>query len=523
MNRADVTRTVTIFFFLATSALTALAERINHEGRILGDMQLVTTPLLFNTAAADAIVAAMQVMPVDSAWNEDISARPLLANSAEMISRIKADLSSTRQTLRPFYEMNYVIVPPDYPRRAINFFNYADESDLEGGTGTTGLYPIAPNTPVETWPRNTEGLTLEQWQRDIYDEGGDRHSIIVDPAAGFIWETWLTRLVGNNWEASNGAKFGLNSNALRPAGWTSADAAGLPMFPAVVRYDECERGMVEHALRLIVAKTRRQYIYPATHYASSIPATSAQYPAMGQRLRLKSAFVIPANWTKQEKAVLLAFKKYGGVVADNGGFFSISVCPDDRFPSGAFDHLSTIDVNNFEVIETTSATGGPRSPGAPSVDVGADQTTQFPGGAVILEAQVNDPGGTAVVQWKKYSGPGTVTFQNSSQPQTSATFSAPGLYTLMVSGANGIHPIAYDAVVVQSLPRVAIDPSGNDIVLTFATSAGQRYRCEQRSDLTAGEWLPLADNIYGTGSNVAVTDFGATPDGQTFYRLVVLP
>ncbi len=99
------------------------------------------------------------------------------------------------------------------------------------------------------------------------------------------------------------------------------------MFPALVRYDECERGMVEHALRLVVAKTRREYIYPATHYASSIPATSTQYPAMGQRLRLKASFVIPANWTMAEKAVLLALKKYGAIVADNGNFFSISVAP----------------------------------------------------------------------------------------------------------------------------------------------------------------------------------------------------
>ncbi len=113
---------------------------------------------------------------------------------------------------------------------------------------------------------------------------------------------------------------------MRPDGWTSGDAAGLPMFPAVVRYDECRRGMVEHALRLVVKKTRREYIYPARHYASSIPATSVNYPAMGQRLRLKSDFVIPSNWTIEEKAVLLALKKYGAIVADNGNFFSVSVC-----------------------------------------------------------------------------------------------------------------------------------------------------------------------------------------------------
>src|SRR5207244_12445088 len=102
--------------------------------------------------------------------------------------------------------------------------------------------------------------------------------------------------------------------------------------PAVVRYDECERGMVEHALRVAVPKTRAQYIYPATHYASSIPATSTQYSAMGQRFRLKANFPIPDNWTIEEKAVCLAPKKYGALVADNsGGFFSVSACSGDPF------------------------------------------------------------------------------------------------------------------------------------------------------------------------------------------------
>ena len=149
----------------------------------------------------------------------------------------------------------------------------------------------------------------------------------------------MTKLVGTNWEASNGAKFDLNSDALRPAAWTSGDAAGLPMFPALVRYDECERGMVEHALRLVVKHTRADFIYPARHYASVPYTTDANVPAMGQRLRLKSSFAVPDNWTVQEKAVLRAFKKYGALVADNGNFFSISVTPDDRWPGGAFDHL----------------------------------------------------------------------------------------------------------------------------------------------------------------------------------------
>jgi K319L-like, PKD domain len=426
----------------------ARGERINQDGRILGPAPVVTTPTLFNTAQADAIVSAMQIMPVTNPWNEDVSHRPLLTNSAAMIAQIKSDLSPSRQTLRPFYEMNYVLVPDNQPRVTIPFFNYPDESDLDGGTYPNGRYPIPSNMPVEGWPKETGNLTLQQWQMDVNDDGGDRHSIIVAPGVGSIWETWLTKLSGTAWEASNGAKFNLNSNALRPAGWTSGDAAGLPMFPAIVRYDECERGMVEHALRLVVAKTRREYIYPATHYASSIPATSINYPAMGQRMRLKSSFVIPGNWTIEEKAVLRALQKYGAIVADNGGFFSVSVCPDNRFSDSAFDHLSSVTIDSFEVVQSTGANEGPRSPNPPTVNAGADQVLSTTGGTT-LGGTVNDPSHSATIKWKLYSGPTAVTFGNSAQPNTTATFTSPGTYTLMLSADDGVHAVAYDALVVS--------------------------------------------------------------------------
>src|SRR5438874_5620100 len=390
----------TILSFVVTAA--AQSERINQEGRILGPAPVVTAATLFNTPQADAIVSAMQIFPVTNPWNEDISRRPLLANSATMITQLKSDLSSSRQTLRPFYEMNYVLVPNNQARVTIPFLDYPDESDLDGGVYPNGSYPIPSNMPIETWPRGTGTLTLQQWQMDVTNIGGDRHGIIVAPGAGSIWETWQMKLTTSGWQSSNGAKFNLNSNALRPAGWTSGDAAGLPMFPAVVRYDECERGMVEHALRIVVAKTRREYIYPATHYASSIPATSTNYPAMGQRVRLKAGFAIPNSWTIEEKAVLRALKKYGALVADNGGFFSVSVCPDDRFAANAFDHLSTIGISNFEVVQTTGPTEGPRSPGAPSVDAGSDQFLEWPTN-ISLGGSVNDPSGHASVLWKVYS------------------------------------------------------------------------------------------------------------------------
>jgi hypothetical protein len=440
---------------ITTLALTAHAERINQEGRILGPAPFVATPTLFNTSAGDAIVSAMQIMPRDSAWNEDISQRPLLSNSREMIAQITSDLSASRRTLRPFYEMNYVLVPDDQPRVTIPFFNYPDESDLDGGTFPNGSYPIPSNLPIESWPKDTGNLTLQQWQQDVNNAGGDRHAITVAPGAGSIWETWLTKLTQSGWQASNGAKFDLNSNTMRPASWTSGDAAGLPMFPAVVRYDECQRGMVEHAVRLVVKLSRREYIYPARHYASSIPATSVNYPAMGQRLRLKADFVIPQSWTIEERAVLLGLKKYGAIVADNGNFFSISVCPDDRFASNAFDHLSTITIDNFDVIATTGPNEGPRSPGAPSVEAGPDQFIEMPA-STSLNGVVNAPLGNATIQWRLYSGPAAVAFGDASHASTTASFTQPGVYTLLLSANDGVHTVACDALVVHVTSRASM-------------------------------------------------------------------
>ncbi|MEK7953061.1 PKD domain-containing protein [Luteolibacter soli] len=491
------------------------AERINQEGRILGDVPTVTQSVLFNTPQADAVVSAMQIMPRDNPWNEDISTRPVLSNSPQMITKIGSELASDRQNLRLFEEMNYVLVPESQPKIPISFFEYDDESDLDGGTIPVGLYPIPTNLPVETWPTGTGSMTLEDWQAD--DDDSDRHSITVKPGSGFIWETWMTKRIGTSWEAANGAKFSLNSNALRPAGWTSGDAAGLPMFPALVRYDECQRGMVEHAMRIVVAHTRRAYIYPATHHASKPDTTDANTPAMGQRLRLKADFVIPTSWTIQEKAVALGLKKYGAFVADNGGFFSISITPDDRYPSGCFNHLKTLLVTNFEVIQTTGATEGPRSAGTLTANAGPDVSVTTGSNANLSGVVTSTL--VSTVQWKLYSGPATVTFGNASQAITTATFPVPGTYTLMLSAKDGVHTPAYDAVKVEVTLPVTVTRVGGDIRVSFPSVSGHNYRVERSGDLSA--WQAVGANVPGTGGMLQVTHTGASGAKQ-FYRVVVL-
>ncbi len=468
-----------VVLFLGLGVQPGSAERINHEGRILGPPPVVANPILFNTTHADAVLAAMQVLPVDNPWNEDISRRPLLPNSDAMIAQISADLASNRRTLRLFREMNFALVPDSQPLMPITFTDYPDESD-------PSPYPIPSNLPVETWPAETGGMTLSDWQQT--DDGSDRHSIIVQPETGGLWETWRTLRVGADWQAANGAKFNLNSNGLRPTGWTSGDAAGLPMFPALVRYDECERGMVEHAMRIVVKRTRREYLYPANHYASTTAASQTNVPAMGQRLRLKSAFNIPANWTKQEKAVLFGLKKYGALVADNGGFFSISITPDDRWPAGCFDHLSSIGITNFEVIQTTGPNEGPRSPGAPAVNAGSDRSA-FVDVPVTLPGVVTFSGAPPAIQWKLYSGPGNVMFGNSDQSTTTASFNAPGDYTLILSASDGVHALVCDAVAVTVARAIAAAVSrvGTNVILSW-TGGAPPFVVEHSDSLPATTW-----------------------------------
>jgi hypothetical protein len=482
------------------------ADRVNHEGRILGPDPVVDAPILFNAAGADAIVSAMQILPRDNAWNEDISRRPILPNSDAMIAQIIADLRSDRRTLRAFHEMNFVLVPDDQPLVPIDFIYYPEESD-------PSPYPIPTVLPVETWPSGTGGLSLSDWQRDINEEGGDRHSIMVMPGAGFIWETWVTRLTSSGWEAGNGAKFELNSNTLRPFGWTSADAAGLPMFPALVRYDECVRGMVEHAMRIVVRRTRLGPIYPATHNASVGNLTDPNIPAMGQRVRLKESFVIPENWTIFEKAVLRGLKKYGAIVADNGNFFSISVTPDDRYPEGAFSRLSSMAITHFEVVQTTGTNEGPRSPGAPIAEAGQDIDAAI-GTEVTLNGFVETSAGTGqlATEWKVNSGPGAAQWSDASQTNCTVSFDAAGEYVLMLKASDGIHTPSYDTVRVRVTDElsVSIRREGNSVRLMWTGGEGN-YTVEATGELGT-EWSTIVE-VTGTEYLVPVSD------GQRFFRV----
>jgi hypothetical protein len=240
-------------------------------------------------------------------------------------------------TLRYNLDMAFVLVPRDQPRVEVRIA-FPAESDK-------GPYPVPETTPIEGWPM--DGKTLEAAQTS---GGADRHAIVVDPANGMLYE-FYQMFKRTGWEASGEATFDLKSNHLRPRTWSSSDAAGLPIFPALPRYDECERGAVEHALRFTVRKTRREFIYPARHQAGQ--GDSPAVPAMGQRFRLKAATDL-GGFSKHALAIALALKKHGMFVADNGGDWEISVPPDKRLVG--LDSLRRLKGSDFEVVVTTGET-----------------------------------------------------------------------------------------------------------------------------------------------------------------------
>jgi len=293
-------------------------------------MPAITRPVMFNSEEADRILAALQVFPPDNPWNEDISRLPVQKNSGEIIASIGPE-----KTLAYNLDMTFILVPGNQPRVEAGILRYSGESD-------PGPYPIPDNAPIENWPLDGRSLSAAQTAK----EAGDRHMIVVDPVNRMLYEFYQGRKTQTGWECACAAIFDLTSNKLRPDGWTSTDAAGLPIFPAIIRFDEVERGMVEHAMRFTVRNTRRAYVYPATHFASS--KTDPNLPRMGERFRLRADFDI-SGYSPHTQAILKGLKKYGMFVADNGGDWRLSVAPDQRIKG--LDELRRLKGSDFEVVE----------------------------------------------------------------------------------------------------------------------------------------------------------------------------
>lgn len=272
---------------------------------------------------------ARRPFPPDNAWNTDISAAPVEPGSATLIA--SCGLRGLHPDFGTTYDgapngIPYVLVHAGQPRVPVTF-DYADESD-------PGPYPIPPNAPIEGGASST----------------GDRHVLVVDVDAWKLYELYDAHPVNNgaSWHAGSGAVFDLSSNALRPAGWTSADAAGLPIFPGLVRYDEVvERHAIEHALRFTCPRTRKAYIAPARHFASS--DTSSALPPMGMRVRLRANFDT-TGFPPNVRVILRAMMRYGMFVADNGSGWFVSGAPDPRWNDDELATLSRVPSSAFDVI-----------------------------------------------------------------------------------------------------------------------------------------------------------------------------
>lgn len=280
------------------------------------------------TLGPNASLGGRRPFPADNAWNVSVDQLPTDPQSDQLIASIGA-----ADPLHPDFGANWNGGPFGIPYIVIDSttrtvpvsFSYDDESD-------PGPYPIPTNAPIEGGAGSS----------------GDRHVLVIDRDRWILYELFAAYRQGNGWRAGSGAVFDLSSNALRPAGWTSADAAGLPIWPGLVRYDEVvEQGEILHALRFTVNQTRRAYIHPARHFASD--DTSSSRPPMGMRVRLKASFDL-SGYPPAARVILQALKTYGMILADNGSDWYLSGAPDSRWDDTELNSLKQLRGSDFEVV-----------------------------------------------------------------------------------------------------------------------------------------------------------------------------
>ena len=278
----------------------------------------------------DPLAVDIAVFPADNPWKVDISNYAVHPDSAAFISSI-----GRNGELHPSFGTVWEGAPNGIPYRVvggsqapvpITYTAYGDESD-------PGPFPIPDDAPVEGGS----------------DSDGDRHVIVIDHDRHMLYELYRAFRTAAGWEAESGAKWSLDSNAVRPKYWTSADAAGLPIFPGLVRYTEAQKGEIAHALRFTVSRSQRGFIYPARHFASA--SSDPALPPMGLRLRLKAGVDI-SGFSAMNQKILRALKKYGMIVADNGADWFLCGAPDSRWNDDDLHDLHRLHGSDFEVVYT---------------------------------------------------------------------------------------------------------------------------------------------------------------------------
>ena len=297
-------------------------------------LPLACLTVLLSGSSAEALrmpaAPRCEIFPKSNPWNRRVDRLPVAANSAEIISSmgtergLHADFGSGLWEGAPI-GIPITVVGRRTPKSRVSF-EYANESDR-------GPYPIPRGVPIEGG----------------YRSDGDRHALLVDRDACKLYELYALYPRGRGWRAGSGAIWSLRSNRLRPTGWTSADAAGLPILPGLARYDEVRRGVIDHALRFTVRRTRRAYVYPARHFASS--SDDPSLPPMGLRVRLKASFDV-SGYPRQARVVLTALKRYGMLVSDNGSDWYITGSPNPGWRNDDLRTLGRVKGSEFEVVDT---------------------------------------------------------------------------------------------------------------------------------------------------------------------------
>ena len=406
---------------------------------------LVLTAGLLRVSAQT--VGGCPVFPSDSVWNTRIDQLPVDANSAAYVTTI-----GTAKYLHPDFSASgggipFVVVPGTQPKVPIVFGDGAAESE-------PGPYPIPPNPPVEN--------------------GGDQHVLVVDNGTCILYELYAAYPRGDgSWGASSGAVFNLRSNQLRPAGWTSADAAGLPILAGLVRYDEVLSGVINHALRMTAPKTRREYIWPARHRASSL--TGTQYPPMGQRFRLKASFNI-SGFPRSVQVILTALKEYGAILADNGSSWYLTGEADPRWDDDELHTLHQILGANMEAVDESSLMVDADS-GAAKIGFSALQRLTL--SPTSLAAQAHSTGNSVVLSTAAPAGGVNVLLTSSNPAAASvppsvliganATSAAFSIQAGTVSTATTVTITAF-ALGVSKTATLTITPSGLASIAASPTS-----------------------------------------------------
>ncbi len=270
------------------------------------------------------------LFPSDSIWNTRVGSLPVDSHSDTWLATMQADSTNLHPDFGPpRYGIPFDVVSNRHPRVRVRF-TYADESDRV-------RYPVDGHTPVEG--------------------GGDRHVLVVNRSTCTLYELWDFDWNRGRPRAGSGAVWDLSSNALRPDGWTSADAAGLPILPGLVRYDEVRAGKIQHAIRFTAAPTGDEHVWPARHDAGS---ADASYPPMGARFRLKASFDI-SGFSPKARAILRAMKRYGLILADNGSNWYFQGSRDRRWRNALLDQLKSVPASAFEAVDTASCIVDPDS------------------------------------------------------------------------------------------------------------------------------------------------------------------